>query len=241
MAERKNAGLRRSNKHLYDMNTGLPIMINLYVIKYLYYHIDKHNRFIESREKGKKPKAYPIYQNELPISRQRFDRINKGATFEVSTGESVFITDRYGIDIKYFRKDNPDTFAIEGITQTDWKCFYNHKYNVGYELPSGYNKEIIKTKAEKIEKVLKQIANSDWEDRIAKDNPLYAVCYYFHYGKRYDAPSNIDLLRERIHSVSFREWDSVDIQQLEKDCLIMEKHCKYIQSLITLNKLRKDN
>lgn len=240
MAEKKNANLRKSNKHLYDMNSGLPIMINLYVIKYIYYHIDKADRFFEKKEKGKKPRAYPIYQAELPISRQRFDRINKGYQFEITSAESIFITDRFGINIKYFRKDNPDTFLLQEISQTEWKCFYNHEYEVGYELPSGYKKDIIKAKAEKVKAVLERITKRGWEERIKKDDPLYAICYYFHYGVRYDAPSDIDLFRERASNLKVQEWDTLSIEQLKNDYEMLEKHCKYVKSLITIKELKEN-
>lgn len=240
MAEKRNNNFKKSTRHLYDMESGFPLMINLFMIKYIYYHIDKHEKFIEKKEIGKKPKSVEIYQNELPMSRPRFDRINKGYRFELSIEESIFITDRYGIDMKYFRKDNPAAFALEGITQTEWKCFYNAEHKVGYELPRGYSEEAMGAKAEKVKAALRRLTERDWEKRIAKDDPLFAVCYYFHYGKRYDAPSNLDLFRERIKNIEFGDWDNADIGQLRDDLQILEKHCKYINSLITIRELKKN-
>lgn len=239
MAGKINANIRKSVKNRYNSESGLPIMINLYVIKYIYYHIKKADRFLEKNDYGKKPKAVPIYQNELPMSRQRFDRINKGINFEITSGEADFITKQFGIDMKYFRRENPIAFEIDGISLTDWKCFYKTRYEVRYKLTSTYRKEYILSRAEEIERVLKKLVGKDWESRLGKNDPLYAVFYYFHYGKRFDAPSSIDVLRESLKSVDCKDWERESIGSLKENYCLLEKHCNYVKALITIEELQK--
>lgn len=240
MSETEKSNVRKSVKNIYDYKTGLPIMINLYVIKYIYYHIAKADRFIEKKETGKKPKAYEIYQNQIPMSRQRFDRINKGMTFEITSGEADIITERFGIDMKYFRKENPIAFSIDGIVQSDWKCFYNERYECNYELPGTFKKTYVKERADKVEHRLKELISRDWESKLEKTDPLYAICFYFHYGKRYDAPSSIDMLRQSLKAVEYKEWEKERGSTLGDDLALLEKHCDYIRALMTIDKLRAE-
>lgn len=233
---------RKSVKNLYNAETGLSIMINLYVIKYIYYHIDKAECFIEERTAGRKPKAYPIYGNEIPMSRQRFDRINKGMSFEITANEANNIIERFGIDIRYFRKDSPDCFEIEGLGLLDWKCFYRHQYKVPYVLPESYEERtvLIKNKADSLETVLKELVAKGWETRIEKDSPLYAICYYFANGSRYDKPNNIEQFRQALSMIEYQDWDKVDYKVLIKDYEVLRKHYNYVSSLLNIYKLRNE-
>lgn len=179
MADTSNEKKRKSVKTLYDGNTGLSIMINLYVIKYIYYHIDKACCFIDEDERGKKTKSYPVYCTDmLPVSRQRLDRINKGKRFEFSQAEANSITETFGIEMKYFRKDDPIAFEIDGIDETSWRCFYKSRYDVDYELQDNEDDEIKQCEQE-VEDILKELS-MDWEQKLKCDNPLFAICYYFH-------------------------------------------------------------
>lgn len=240
MAVNQNGRTRKSVRNIYDKHTGLPVMINLYVIKYIYYHIKKAKCFIEEKRDGKKAKYYPIYQNEIPMSRQRFDRINKGENFEITAGEADLITERFGIDMKYFRRDNPVAFDIEGINMTDWKCFYNEKYGNGYALSGRINNKQCSERAEKVERMLKDLTKSDWESRLDRDNPLYAVCYFFHYGKKFDSPNSVKILKTTLKEMNYKDWERENIDTLKEVCGLLEKHCNYINSIITIIKLRSE-
>lgn len=227
---------RKSVRNLYDAETGLPIMINLYVIKFIYYHIKKADCFIEERKTGKKPKSYEIYGNYIPMSRQRFDRINKGNIFEVTANESRDLLNRFGLEEKYFRKESPDYFEIEGLTLSDWKCFYNDRYDVGYELPTAYKKdeEIIKNKAGKIEKVLREVISDFWKSELKQDNPVFAICYYFATGTRYGEERAVDKFRKIMREVRYSDWNNVELDLLSDDFKLLKKHLNYISSVITI-------
>lgn len=230
---------RKSVKNLYDGNSGLSIMINLYVIKYIYYHIKKADYFMDESN-GRKAKAIPIYGTKcFPVSRQRFDRINKGAVFEFTKNEADRITETYGIEKMYFRKTEPVAFEIEGIGDIEWKCFYNEKYGGLYELPSHIrdNGTAVEKNSDKIEETLKSMV-ADWE-KLGRDNPVYAICHYFHYGERFDRPDTVRNLKEILSVIEFREWDKEGIDSLKEIQRLMKEHYQYISSLVTLNNLKE--
>lgn len=233
-------GRRRSIKNLYSKNEGLPIRINLYVIKYIYYHIKKADRFLVDPKARGKAKAYPIYTNWLPMSRQRVDRINHGDPFELSNREAMDICERFGLNDKYFKGDNAAVFEIEGIeTDTDWKCFYLNKYGVDYTMPNeAENDKDCETRRKNVENVLKTLISSDWEKQLNQDDPVYKVCYYFHYGKRSDEPDNKKLLEKVLRNIEFREWESEPIKSLKEYHKLLKGHYDYISSLIMIENLR---
>lgn len=243
MADTSNEEKRKSVKTLYDGNTGLSIMINLYVIKYIYYHIDKARCFIDEDERGKKTKSYPIYCTDmLPVSRQRLDRINKGKRFEFSRAEANSITETFGIEMKYFRKDDPIAFEIDGIDETSWKCFYKSRYDVDYDLHIDFENEgddIVEQLKQEVEDKLKELS-MDWEQKLKCDNPLFAICYYFHYGERFDRPNTIGNLKEILSTLDYREWETESIATLNEMLKLLRGHSTYINSLVSLDKLRKE-
>lgn len=233
---------RKSVKNLYDGNTGFSLMINLYVIKYIYYHISKAQCFMDGDRQGIKRKSIPIYSNpHFPMSRQRLDRINKGVAFELTHGEAESITTAYGIDIKYFRKDDPQAFVINGIDETDWKCFYNHNYYGQYWLPPDLkgNEHDIEKNAARVTDVLKELSEN-WEDTLKKDDPVFAICHYFHYGQRFDRPDAIKELRDILSSLDYGEWEKEDETSLNEMLKLLRGHYNYVNSLCTLERLRKE-
>lgn len=114
MSEAKKKKVARDWVYTFELEQGFPIRVNLYIIKYIYYHIRKDESFMDEGA-GKKPKSFPIYGNEIPMSRQRFDRINRGERFQLTAAEANDIIERFGIEFKYFRKEAPVMFEIDGI------------------------------------------------------------------------------------------------------------------------------
>ncbi len=226
----------KSTKNLYNAETGLAIMINLYVIKYIYYHIEKADCFIEKKEKGSKPKSYEIYGNQIPMSRQRFDRINKGMTFEITANEANDLIKRYGIEERYFRKESPDYFEIEGLNLMDWQCFYRDKYKCQYKLSKAYedNDALIKKKAGKIETALGEVITRFWDGELPKGSPLYAICYYFATGRRCNEISAIEQFRKAMRGIKYSDWNNVELEFLNDDLKLLKKHLNYINSVITI-------
>ena len=230
---------KKSVRNIYDKETGLPIRVNLYIIKYIYYHIDKAQCFIEEKIVGKRAKSYEIYGSELPVSRQRFDRINKGERFEISHNEAQQIIEKYGIDIKYFRKEEPIMFELDDITVTDWKRFYACKYKSVHNEVKTASKDELEKSTKKILEALNALVNKGWE-KLDKSNPLYSICFFFTNGRKWESEDNLTLFRKVLERMDYTEWEEVEIASLKKDFALMKKHYNYIQALLVLDNLRNE-
>lgn len=226
-------------RNVFDVTTGLPIMINLFIIKHLYYHMKKADCFIEESS-GKKPRSVEIYGNVIPISRQRFDRINKGERFELTSREADAICSTFGIDIKYFRRDDPVAIDIPDVNLTDWKCFYKVEHNCLYHFSSELKDRDIKNRCNKVKEALKHIAGIDWGEYKDNQNPLYMVWYYFRYGVRYEAESNIDKYIKALQEIKCTDWNDRDMEELEDCCQLIKKQYDYINSLLTIYNLKDE-
>lgn len=236
MEEFTKENVAKSTRHIYDYRTGLAIMVNLYIIKYIYYHIEKDDMFMEKKGLGRKGKADPIYGKLIPVSRQRFDRINKGLHFEFSVEEATKISDRFGIDIEYFKWDTPKMFEIEGISLDDWKYFYREKYGVKFEISGQTEKNI--NHISKVEERLKRIVATDWKNQTFKNDPIYNICYYFHNGYRCDRLPRVDVFADILEKMTFEEWKGIDLETRKTIGSLLRSHWKYIEALNTLEDTR---
>ncbi len=226
---------RKSLKHIYNKDTGLPIMVNLYIIKYIYYHINKNEIFMDKKEDGGRGRAIPIYSYEIPVTRQRFDRINKGHNFEFSESNVKEITETFGIEREYFQWDSPKMFEIEGLTPDDWKKFYLKKYGVEYDTKVATDN----TDIEKIEKRLKKIVATNWKQINMKNTPIYKICYYFHEGYRCDRAPRVDVVYGALKEMLYEEWDGVEKEKRKEMEILLKSHYRYIQALGILEQLKK--
>lgn len=242
-------------------NEGLPVRANLYVIRCIYYEMkkDRAHIFNEKNEEGKKSKAIPIYSKDFfPISRQRLDRINHGEAFQFSKGEAEKMTSCYGIQTKYFIKDKATFFKIQKFNETvlssmdnekieyidelSWKCFYLKKYNVDYALNDQIGKTVTQTeyeqRAKDVEYSLKNLT-LNWRS-LKTNNPLYAICYYFHSGVCIGKDlANIEQLEECLQVIEVRAWDKMKLETVERIFKSMKEHCEYMETLVKLYALRK--
>lgn len=216
-------------------NNGLAIRINLYIIKSMYYGMKKANVFMVNNA-GRKPKSVPIYGNSLPISRQRFDRINGGMCFEFTSKEANKIVDTFGIEMKYFRRDDPDMFGFFGIESIDWQCYYYEYYKASYQV----NVKDVKTRAEKVKKKLKELAHKDWKQSPDKKNPLYRIWYYFHTGERYEEESRADKCINALRNMKYKDWLESP-EKLEEASQLLKKHYDYVAAFMTIERLGKEN
>ncbi len=206
----------------YNANTGFAIMVNLYIIRYISYHIKKASDFSNDEESLKS-----IYE-KLHISRQRFGRINKGFAFEMTRDEAEHITNMFGIGKKYFIEEPQEILDI-GVTEADWKCFYEARYKVKFK-NIDYKKS---GKAEKIKKALKELT-SDWEKKLAQQDPMYAINYYFRHGRKFDNFSKLQALETILNSITYEVWENLSIESLEKYKKLLEDHCRYVNAFITI-------
>ncbi len=115
-----------SRRNILDFETGFNVRANLYIIRYLYYHMKKADIFMMEGE-GKRRKSVAL-KEYVPISRTRFRRIFDGENFEIASEDKRKISECFNISTEYFRKEG-ELIQIHGLTQEDWKCFFFQQYN----------------------------------------------------------------------------------------------------------------
>lgn len=240
-------------KNKFGDKEGLPVRINLYIIKFIYYEMkkDRAKIFNEKNETGKKLKAIPIFSTKhFPLSRQRFDRINRGIPFRLTNEEAKTMADCYGIDIKYFTGDEDSYFKIqrveeensenknmpEYIDEISWKYFYKYTYSVDYFIKK--NKRKISKEIADLEYSLKELV-ANWRS-LKQDDPLFAICYYFHYNASLgEKVGHIERLKECLQEMDISEWDNLYPSTYEEIFPFIEKHYQYLQAIIRIIRLRK--
>ena len=99
---------------------GFHIRVNLYIIRFLFCHMDSKNNPNLSKEVKKRRPAYLLYSEDYFPVRQRMDRINKGENFEFSNKEAEGLSKLFAIDKSHFTNKSSEPFPIQGITVTDW-------------------------------------------------------------------------------------------------------------------------
>ena len=120
-----------------NADNGVVIMANLYIIKYLYFHVKKDTSFMEKGE-GRKMRSATFYGSIVPMSRPRFARIMKGYNFRFTLADIKHICGKFGIDVKYFQREGAKLLPLvsdkgKDITEKDWRDFFWIKYESDFQ------------------------------------------------------------------------------------------------------------
>lgn len=237
-----NNALKKKNSvksNLYNYSNGLTIMVNLLIINTMFYGMKKADIFYEEKEDSKKRKSIRLFGDLIPISRKRFNRIKNGENFRIYNKEAESIADTFGIDIKYFRKEDPillDISQERAIKKVMWEGYFSSKYGVAYkvkEKDAEGDKEIIDSE-------LQLLKSKDWLNYSDKNDPLFRIGYYFSTGERYEPISKVDKCIKALKEVDFKEWDSKNPDKLEGYRQLFKNHYDYINSLLVIHHLKND-
>ena len=225
-------------RNVYDGETGLPYMVNLYIIKCLYKYVNKHTSFEEVTLFGERKRYQPIYQMEwFNMSRQKMDRVFHGDRFEITREQTENITKGLGIGEQYFWEKEPHIFEIEGLNEDKWKQFFVEKYSAFVDLEEEQeDPSIIKT----VEDTLKDIAKK-WEEILDKKDPLYAICFYFSTGRRINEVTGIKQLKTLLEEVDCTEWLNEKADTVMKYEEILRRHYQMVSSCATVLRLKNQN
>lgn len=242
MTEAKKRKVAKDWVYTFDLEQGFPIRVNLYIIKYIYYHIRKAEIFMDVGS-GRKPKSFPIYQYVIPISRQRFDRINRGERFQLTAAEANDITEKFGIEFKYFRREAPVLFEISGISETDWKCYYNIEFGCQFPLTGKLTDNKVTERHKKVTDKLAGLCYENPQNPQQKalsemepddSDPLFKVYYYFAHGERYEKEGSVEKAMKALEKVEYADWGKASMEQLEKYGSLMKSHSDLIQAMLLI-------
>jgi len=236
--ERKTAG---QGTNTYDYKTGLPLMVNLLIIRTIYYGKgDKAEQFIEKNTDKKKRRLVSLFSSDLlGISRSRYGRIQEGYSFILSKREARRLSALFNISTKYFEREKLELFDIEGVDTFSWKCYYRHVKGVSYSFKKNVEEEEIKRQAELVKNKLKEIASKDWSKENNDDNPLFRIWYYFKTGKPYDKIPPVIKCMKALQDLDIQEWKQLyEEEDMEEYRNLLKKHYEYVNALVTIKNIK---
>lgn len=219
--------MAESKRYILDRANGINVMANLYIIRYLYHHIDKAECFLADDRRRRK--SIDFYGEILHMSRQRVQRVFRGDSFELSARHRNQLSNMFGIDEEYFLK-NGKTMSIHLLDSLKWKLFFENRHN-------GTSTNVDK----EIEKALKKLCE---KDNIAQEydtsTPIYRVYYYFKHGVRFQEESKIERFKKELLNLKLPDWEELenDIEQLEKCRDMLKKHYDYVKTVVDYKRMK---
>ena len=134
--DKEDANMAERKGNIKTQENVFNIMVNLYIIRYLYRHMEKAPVFMDATGQRKKTIGFDV---EVNISRQRLMNIFRG-TFMLTEGIKL-IYKKFGIDEKYFQT-NGRCIEIKKLDEDDWKVFFNVNYGTSLKVNMADGDEI---------------------------------------------------------------------------------------------------
>lgn len=236
----KGAGkhMGKSGRNIMDFKTGFNVRANLYIIRYLYYHMNKANKFM-MEGKGKRRKSVGI-EKYVPISRTRFKRIFDDENFEISSEDKKTISECFNINEEYFKKDG-ELIPIHELTQEDWKCFFSMQYNDG-KIKLTKTRTEIEAGTEKVEGSLKKLTKKNHvANNYSTKTAVYRIHYFFENGAVFKEESALNLFLESLELLKISDWEELEKnpESMRKYVGLLEKHYEYASACVKCWDMRK--
>lgn len=221
-----------------SMEDGFNTRVNLFIIRYLYYHMKKHSCFMEEG-KGKRQKSKDL-KKRVGITRQRFSRIFNGYNFELSGKEAENIAGLFNISTDYFRK-NGKLVEVHGIDRNDWKCYFNRQYN-GSVKDVPYTPKERMGRADEVDARLQELVKKNfvanhYDTRMA----LYRIFYFFENGVAFREVSTLNKFLENLQLLKISDWKELknNPADMKRYFHLLEKHYEYVNAYLKCRELEK--
>lgn len=234
--------MAESKRNILDLNTGFNVMINLYVIRYLYSHMDnKAKRFMD--EGGQRKKSNDFYL-EIGISRQRFQRILGGQRFEMSFKDRKYLSGKFNIGDEYFN-GNGKAVELNLVSGTDWKAFFNHKYpgdGNAKKYGTWEPEKVLQERVGRVEKALSGLLGKNVvENTYGTDTAIYRIHYYWKNGTACIVDSNLTVFTRALERLQIEDWAEIenDIKKMEKYRRKLAEHAEYLRIVTEYKRVKK--
>lgn len=219
---------------------GFNTRVNLFIIRYLYYHMKKASSFMKAG-KGKRQMSVDI-KEYVGIPRQRFDRIFKGDNFQITEENAKDISGLFNISADYFKKSGL-LIEIYGIDRNDWKCYFSQQYKGSVE-SAPYTPKVRTDRAVEVDKKLCELIKGNY---IAKHydtkTTLYRIHYYFENGVAFKEVSPFNKFLENLQLIKISDWKELEYNPAEmaKYLPLLKKHYEYINAYLKCKELEQLN
>lgn len=227
--------MAESKRNLLNKDTGFNVMVNLYVIRYLFSHMEKAECFMDKN--GKRKKSKDVY-DILGITRQRMHRILHGEGFEMSKDNREKLKNLFDIEDEYFNK-NGKMVEVHLITEEDWKFLFAVKYKVDLNVFGSSRQKA--EHIEKIEKALERLLKKNVvENEYATDTAIYKIWYLWKNGVKHKEESNVDTFIRALDKLQIRDWIAIedDLEKMEWCRGELLKHANYLRIVYEYKKVK---
>lgn len=220
--------MSESKSNILDAKTGFNTRVNLYIIRYIYYHMKKDDQFMEEG-KGIRKKSIPL-ESLIFFSRQRFARIFAGENYQVTKEESQILANMFNIDTDYFKKD-AELIEVHGLGVNDWKTFFRYLNT--------------SQKIEKWDKAMEELKRLVIEDYIFShydtSAPLYRIYYYFKKGVTFKEVTPFHKFLENLELIKISDWKELDnsSDDMTHYLDLLKKHYEYVHSRMRCKELEQ--
>lgn len=231
--------MSESKRNILNKTEGFNTRVNLYIIRYLYYRMNKADRFMKPGT-GKRKASIDI-KEEVLISRQRFNRIFEGENFEITATEAKTIATLFNISTDYFKKDG-ELIAIHNITKGDWECFFALQYGESSVTKTERAIDGNVAGMNKVNKALQDIIKNDYiEHHYDTKMALYRIRYYFRHGVTYKEVSAFSKFLENLELIKISDWQELEYNpaDMKKYLPLLKKHYEYVSAYLKCRELEE--
>ncbi len=230
-----------SKRNILNKEDGFNTRVNLFIIRYMYYHMKKAEQFMVEGE-GKRKRAVDL-KTYISISGHRFTRMYRGENFEITADESKTIANCFNISADYFKKEG-ELIPVYGVTRDDWKCYFYKHYGEKVSV------QLVKTSNDKDEgekkivNCLREITKKNYiVSHYDTDAPLYRIYYFFENGIAFKGTSVLNKLLEDLKLLKISNWKEFadDPKTLKEYLVLLEKHYKYLKAYLECRELEQTN
>ncbi|OIZ62714.1 hypothetical protein BLA28_20175 [Eisenbergiella tayi] len=222
-----------------DKDSGFHVMVNMYIIRYLFSHMEKDSIFYKTG--GKRKTNIDFYESIVAgISRDRIQKMFRGENFGISMEEKERLEEKFHISRTYFEK-NGTMIEINTLDETDWKCLFHVRHYAGYPLKLA--EKAMEDRADKVIRVLNGLLKKGViENTYDTESPLYRVWYYFHKGYAFMEESRMARFLKELEKLEIKDWDEIigNMVKLEHYRELLSKHCEYINAVTAVRKMREN-
>lgn len=208
-----------------DNITGFNIMVNLYILRYLYTRMDKN-----------KGEGRFFYSDVVDISRQKFQKICNGIPFSFGKDRCKALCRKFNISETYF-SENGSIIEINGLDENAWKNYFNRhfpalgkwKYQTTFATPVQQEKL-----EEELVAILKKHSKKGFiEETYKSTEAIFRIWYYFEKGATFTSVSNLDKFINDLSTIECTDWNvyAGNGEKLQTCIDVMQKHVRYMMAL----------
>lgn len=226
-----------------DKMEMLELRINLFIIKYLYNHLENDGRFYSN---GKRRSRIPFKivlggGDDSIFNGKWLSNVWSGENFTMSEKKRKVLSTMFALDESYFRSKETKVIEIEKeIDLNHWQSYF---WKLQDKDDSGLNM-VQKQQAIKVEERLESITKHQLSD-FSEDDPVYRIRYYFRYGTGYDlnaaGRAKVKRCTQLIEEIELKEIDGLGLSELSEFEKALADIYGYVKAtkLIKTKKLKK--